>query len=107
MIPTYLAEKNAHNRDSHIKFDEGPHIYHIDGDSNFTSVTTWNHSHFEHFNADKIIKKMMNGKNWKNSKYYGKSSEEIKAEWNENGRKASQKNYGIVKSIIRWRLFKW
>jgi len=86
----FLAKKNFHERDGHIKFDEGPHIYHIDGDSSFTSVTTWNHSHFEHFNADKIIKKMMNGRNWKNSKYYGKSSEEIKAEWKENGRKASE-----------------
>ena len=90
MIPTYLAEKNAHIRDSHIKFDEGPHIYHIDGDSSFTSVTTWNHSHFEKFNSDAIIEKMMNGKNWKNSKYYGMSAEQIKAQWAENGKKASE-----------------
>ena len=86
----YLQKKHAHERDSHIKFDEGPHIYHIDGDSSFTSVTTWNHSHFEHFNADKVIKNMMNGKNWKKSKYYGMSSEEIKKLWKENGRKASE-----------------
>ena len=85
----FLAKKNAHERDSHIKFDEGPHIYHIDGDSSFTSVTTWNHSHFEHFNPDKVIKNMMNGKNWKNSKYYGMSADEIKNVWKENGRKAS------------------
>ena len=90
MIPTYLAEKNAHNRDSHIKFDEGPHIYHIDGDSNFTSVTTWNHSHFEKFNADAIIKNMMKGKNWKKSKYYGMTAEQIKSQWSENGKNASE-----------------
>ena len=60
MIPTFLAEKNKHIRDESIKFDEGPHIYHIDGDSSFTSVTTWNHSHFEKFNSDNIIDKMMN-----------------------------------------------
>tara|TARA_X000000368_G_C23026340_1_gene710378 strand:+ start:222 stop:989 length:768 start_codon:yes stop_codon:yes gene_type:complete len=90
MIPTYLAEKNAHIRDSHIKFDEGPHIYHIDGDSNFTSVTTWNHSHFEKFNSEAIIKNMMNGKNWKKSKYYGMTAEQIKTQWSENGKKASE-----------------
>ena len=50
--PTYLAKKFPHERDSHIVFDEGPHIYTIDGDSSFMSVTTWNHSHFSHFDAD-------------------------------------------------------
>ena len=85
----YLAKKNSHERDSHIKFDEGPHVYHIDGDSNFTSVTRWNHSHFKKFDADGIISKMMMGKNWKKNKYYGMSKEEIKNLWNENGRKAS------------------
>ena len=69
--PTYLANLNPHERDAHISFDEGPHIYTIDGDSGFMSVTTWNHSHFPHFNADKIIKKMMSSKNWAKSKYFG------------------------------------
>ena len=49
------------------------------------SVTTWNHSHFAHFDADKIITKMMNGKNWKPGyKYYGKTREEIKKMWDDN-----------------------
>ena len=69
----FLARKNPHPRDSRITFDEGPHIYTIDGDSGFTSVTTWNHSHFEEFDADKIITRMMSSRNWKNSKYFGKS----------------------------------
>ena len=88
--PTYLAKLHPHERDSHISFDEGPHIYTIDGDSGFMSVTTWNHSHFPHFNANKIIKKMMNSKNWPNSKYFGMTEDEIKAKWNENGRIASE-----------------
>ena len=67
--PTYLANKNPHERDTHIHFDEGPHIYTIDGDSNYMSVTTWNHSHFKHFDADKIITKMMAGRRWSQSKY--------------------------------------
>jgi ATP-dependent exoDNAse (exonuclease V) beta subunit len=79
-----LARRNPHERDSHITFEEGPHIYTIDGDSDYTSVTTWNHSHFSEFDADKIITNMMRGKNWTNSKYYGKTREEIKAAWEAN-----------------------
>jgi hypothetical protein len=83
--PTYLAKINAHERDSHVIFDEGPHIYTVDGDSSFTSVTTWNHSHFGHFDADKIIDNMMNGRNWKPGyKYYGMTKDEIKASWDKN-----------------------
>jgi len=79
-----LAKQNFHERDSHIKFDEGPHIYTINGDSNYMSVTTWNHLHFAKFDADKIIERMMRSKNWTNSKYYGQSAEEIKAGWEKN-----------------------
>ena len=86
----YLAKKNAHPLDSHIKFDEGPHIYHIDGDSDFMSVTRWNHSHFAKFDSDKIIDKMMsNPEKWKKNKYFGMTKQEIKNLWNENGRKAA------------------
>jgi CRISPR/Cas system-associated exonuclease Cas4 (RecB family) len=80
----YLANKYPHPRDSHITFEEGPHIYTIDGDSDFTSVTTWNHSHFEGFDADKIITNMMKRDNWPKSKYFGKTREEIKAGWDKN-----------------------
>lgn len=79
-----LARENAHPRDAMISFDEGPHIYTINGDSGFTSVTTWNHSHFEKFNADKIILNMMKSPKWPESKYYGKSPDEIKAMWDKN-----------------------
>ena len=91
--PQYLAEKNPHPRDKNITFDEGPHIYTIaipnpDGtiqyDSGFTSVTTWNHSHFKHFDADAIITKMMNSKRWNQSPYHGMTREEIKAQWDAN-----------------------
>ena len=88
--PTYLANLNPHERDSHILFDEGPHVYTIDGDSDFMSVTTWNHSHFPHFDADKIITNMMNSKKWSQSKYYGQTRQEIKAGWNKNGQEASK-----------------
>jgi ATP-dependent exoDNAse (exonuclease V) beta subunit len=85
----YLSRKNPHERDNHITFDEGPHIYTIDGDSSFTSVTTWNHSHFHHFDSDKVIDKMMSSRNWKKNKYYGQSKEEIKSLWEKNGVESS------------------
>jgi hypothetical protein len=90
-IPTYLAKKNAHERDQYIEFDEGPHIYTVHGELGYTSVTTWNHSHFSHFDADAIIDKMMKGKNWNdpNYKYYGMTREEIKKSWDTNRDAAS------------------
>tara|TARA_Y100000389_G_scaffold204728_1_gene259251 strand:- start:1267 stop:2055 length:789 start_codon:yes stop_codon:yes gene_type:complete len=80
----YLAEKNKHPRDEFISFEEGPHIYTVCGErGTYTSVTTWNHKHFEEFNPDEVIDKMMKSKNWNNPdyKYYGKTREEIKEMW--------------------------
>ena len=80
---TFLEKKNPHVRDARISFDAGPHIYTIDNNPSvkYTSVTTWNHKHFEPFDADTIIARMMSGKNWKLSKYYGMTRDEIKATW--------------------------
>ncbi len=82
----YLARENAHPRDKRITFDPIPHIYTIDGNTTvkYTSVTTWNHSHFEEFDADAIIAGMMHSKKWTESKYYGMSRDEIKAGWDKN-----------------------
>ena len=87
-----LSSRNAHPRDLNIKFQEEGHKYTIlDGTSSssssnsYTSVTTWNHSHFPHFDADLIIKKMMGGKAWKiGHKYWGLTADEIKDKWNAN-----------------------
>lgn len=84
-----LLKKNSHERDKHISFEEGPHIYTIDGNSDFMSVTTWNHSHFDHFDADKIIAKMMNSPHWKRNKYNGMTSDEIKNQWEDNRNSAA------------------
>ena len=88
---TYLAKINTHERDARIVFDEEPHLYYIDGSTEgYTSVTTYVHSHFESFDADKIIANMMKSKNWKNNeKYYGKTPEQIKQEWQDNCDKAA------------------
>ena len=99
---THLARQNPHERDQHIHFDEGPHKYTIEGvpgithETEFTSVTTWVHKHFEHFDAKKIIAAMMrNQKKWNdpiaNAKYYGKTAEEIEEMWTAAGREAATK----------------
>jgi ATP-dependent exoDNAse (exonuclease V) beta subunit len=83
-----LSANNAHPRDQNISFQEEGHKYTISTDptSKYTSVTTWNHSHFPHFDADKIIKQMMKGKNWKpGHKYWGMTAEQIKQQWTDNG----------------------
>jgi hypothetical protein len=85
-VPTYLAKLNAHERDQHIQFYEGPHIYIVKGEGGYTSVTTWNHSHFSHFDADAIATRVVNGKASKDpkSKYYGMTKEEIILSWDKN-----------------------
>jgi hypothetical protein len=83
-----LETNNRHTRDKNILFYEPTHTYTITTDptSKYTSVTTWNHSHFPHFNADQVIKNMMKGKNWKEGhKYWGLTAEQIKAQWTANG----------------------
>lgn len=100
--PTYLAKKNAHPRDADISFEEGPHIYTVLGErGTYTSVTTWNHGHFSHFDADAVIDKMMASRNWNNPeyKYYGMTREEIKAMWekkrNESAGAGTNMHYDI------------
>ena len=94
---SYLATQNPHPRDARIHFDEGPHTYTIqDIGGEFTSVTTWVHQHFEHFDAKKVIAAMMrNTKKWNdpvaNAKYYGKTADEIEEMWANAGREAAAK----------------
>jgi ATP-dependent exoDNAse (exonuclease V) beta subunit len=87
-LTNVLANRNRHSRDINIQFFEEGHKYQIKTDPNtkYTSVTTWNHSHFPHFDADSVITNMMKGRNWKEGhKYWGMTPEEIKTKWNTNG----------------------
>jgi len=91
LYPT-LSTLNRHPRDENITFREEGHKYTIKTDptSKYTSVTTWNHSHFPHFDADKVIKQMMKGKNWNPAnKYWGMTPAEIKKQWTDNGASVS------------------
>lgn len=83
-----LSSVNKHKRDAFIEFQEKGHKYTITTDpkSKYMSVTTWNHSHFPKFDADKIIKSMMSGPNWKEGhKYWGMTAVQIKSQWTNNG----------------------
>jgi len=82
-----LSVKNSHSRDKDIQFYEEGHKYVIlsEPDVKYTSVTTWNHSHFPKFEADSIIDNMMKSKSWKEGhKYWGLTPEQIKTQWNTN-----------------------
>ena len=82
-----LSVKNSHERDANIRFFEKGHKYTIltEPDIKYTSVTTWNHTLFEQFDADKIIDTMMKSKGWKEGhKYWGLNAEQIKTQWNTN-----------------------
>ena len=72
ILSDVLCIQNKHHRDKHIQFFEKDHKYIIDFEPNikYTSVTTWVHEHFEKFDADKIITKMMSGKGWKEGHTY-------------------------------------
>ena len=85
-----LAKLNCHPRDKRIIFDEKPHIYYVDGAPMDISVTGWVHKHFPHFDADKVISKMMKSKKWPQSQYFGKTPEEIKKIWSDRGKEASE-----------------
>lgn len=86
-----LAKRNKHPLDDDIKFYDEGHKYEIKDDpTTYTSVTTWIHKHFGHFDADKVIDGMMRGRNWNTSnKYWGMTKDEIKLMWSTKGTEAA------------------
>jgi ATP-dependent exoDNAse (exonuclease V) beta subunit len=87
-IKPVLENRNAHQRDSLIKFYARGHKYEIKTDpkTKYTSVTTWNHKHFPKFDADAIIANIFKSKAWgPDHKYWGQTAEQIKASWKSNG----------------------
>lgn len=83
-----LQSRNKNERDDLIKFYAKGHKYEIISDpkTKYTSVTTWNHSHFPKFDQDAIIEKIFKSKGWgPENKYWGQTAEQIKALWKVNG----------------------
>ena len=94
-----LSDKNAHERDVHIQFEENGHKYSIKGDTTFTSVTTWLKKFFRPFNGDIIIDRMMASPKWPTNKYYGMTKQEIKNLWRQNCEEAARLGTAMHKSI--------
>jgi len=88
-----LERENKHPRDSNIKFLKEPHKYLVSKsleetsikenyDNDFISVTTFLDAHFDTFNSDLAIEKMMKGHKWKEGhKWWGWSKQALKQEW--------------------------
>lgn len=86
-----LAYKHRHPRDLCIEFDEPTHRYTVNGTSDgWVSSTGFYHIFFPHFDPDKTIAKMMKSPKWSESKYYGMTAAEIKAQWSGSGKEASE-----------------
>lgn len=87
-----LQIKNYHHRDEHISFEEGPHIYTVCGErGTYTSVTTFVHNQFTHFDSEGIANNIIKSKKMSdpNYKYHGMTKQDILDMWSENGRIAS------------------
>lgn len=98
---TPLDITNAHPRDKCIRFQEEGHKYFINEslltnplsttiNDSYKSVTTFIHDLFPEFETDKVITNMMKSKNWVNSKYFGMTRQEIKQNWGDNAKVASE-----------------
>jgi hypothetical protein len=95
--PMKLAIENHHQMDDRISFEEFTHTYTIDGETGYTSVTTFVHQHFPHFDADGTIasllceKKLYKGRTLQNkSKYRETSIKNIQAALAEQGEDVSR-----------------
>lgn len=78
-----LSRDNHHPFDDRITFDEPTHTYTIDGDSSYTSVTTFLHHQFPEFHPGPVAANLLaafyaNGRPNKNA-YRAKAIENIKA----------------------------
>ncbi len=87
MNPTVLSIRNAHERDVNIKFEEKEHVYTVLGErGTYTSVTTFIHKLFSHFDANASIKKILSSPKMKDPtyKYYGMTKKDIEYMWEKN-----------------------
>jgi hypothetical protein len=67
-----LQRLNAHKRDIRIRFDEGPHIYYVDGCATAWSVTGLVHKFCSEFDPGEATAMMRRGRNWPRSQYVTK-----------------------------------
>lgn len=92
-VQTYLANKNRHPRDAFISFKEENHEYTVMGEKGYTSVTTFVHKHFPHFDNESIINNILSSKRINTDptyKYYEMTKEQILADWETNRNSAAE-----------------
>ena len=94
--PTVLEKETPHPLDTRIRFTEEDHKYYVrygdDADftsTGITSVSTFIHEFFPHFDPDVVIAKMRKGRNWATGRYVNMTDSEIKQQWENNGNAAS------------------
>lgn len=92
--------------DDHIRFDDSyrpdgtqAHDYYVDGELWKGSVTSFYHEFFPEFETDKQITRMMSGKRWELSPYYGMTSTEIKDLWESIASDASERGSRVHAAI--------
>ena len=96
----YLAANHSHPNDKRIIFIEDGHLYYVAWYSHLnrnnytrtgtTSVSTFVHEWFPHFNAVEIISKMRRGRNFhKKTEYAGMNDQQIMDKWEANGQLCS------------------
>lgn len=77
-----LNKDNPHEKDEYVTFDEPTHTYYVDGKKIKYSVTQKLGKYFP-FDRDGIANNLSkNNKYNKDSKYYGMSADDIRADWN-------------------------
>ena len=85
-----LLQGPPHSRDDQLTFVEDTHTYTVNGET-YGSVTAWTKQHFQPFDADEVIRKMMASSRWPQSKYHGMEPDVIKASWKDLGDQESAK----------------
>lgn len=76
-----LRRKNSHPRDERIEFIEDGHLYLVDSEGGYVSVTTFVHMFFQPFDAREVLSRMRKSHRWETSPYHGMSDEDIMNVW--------------------------
>lgn len=102
-----LEEMNEHPLDSKLTFDAAAHKYYHNNVPMDLSVTEVVGQYFETFDADLVVKKMMNGNNWPRQGYTQKdgtpyTENEIKEKWDSIGEYARNKGTWMHYNIERY-----
>lgn len=105
LIKNMWSQINSHPRDKQIKFydrlGEEEHVYVIEGaEGRPTSVTTLIKKYFPEFNQDAVIDKYYdNWQKYNNSKYGGKTKDQIKEYWEKNRIESARLGTELHKAI--------